>query len=89
MKYIKIFEDFVDVFENNKDYDKFKVGDYVIIIDSYKYDKINFNLGDKCKIISIGPYPYIIIENEKGIRDEYKYTRIVPETEYYVNKYNL
>ena len=85
MKYLKTFE---HSYFNN---DRFKVGDYIIIINPYgSYLKDdNFNLGDKCKIISIGPYPYIIIENEKGIRDEYKYTRIVPETEYYANKYNL
>jgi len=86
MKYLKTFE---HSYFNN---DRFKVGDYIIIINPYRsYLKDdNFNLGDKCKIISIREDdPYIEIQNINRSIANYHHSRIVPEAEYYANKYNL
>ena len=89
MKYIKTFEEI----DNTDKFDDFKIGDYVIIINPYgSYLKDdNFNLYDKCKIISIREDdPYIEIQNiiNRSIAN-YHHSRIVPEAEYYANKYNL
>ena len=92
MKYLKKLEHY---YFN----DRFKVGDFVIIINPYissnnnychPYSR-NFKLGDRCKIISIvEDDPYITIQNEiNGSITTYRYTRIIPEEQYYAKKFNI
>ena len=79
MKHIKIYEDFDDNFE---------VGDYVIVVSAYSSNKIK--TGDRCKVIGPGlSSQYFIIENEDGIREDYRKNRIEPEIKYFTNKFNI
>jgi len=88
MKHLKIFENF-------EDDERFKVGDYVIIIEPYSESLSKFKHGEKCKIIDIKRYlnmqnrNFLMIENEDGVEEGYFTDRVIPEVEYNANKYNL
>ena len=98
MKYIKTYETFETLYDPNKYYDV-KVGDYVIVIKQYRTSESSFPVkiknGERCKVISLEPprmagsQNYVIIENENGIREDYRKNRIIPEFLYNLNKYNL
>ena len=83
MKYLKLFE------EINHSFDDFKVGDYVIITDEYRSFDKHFRNGDRCKVIKLKSENYIAIQKKGGRIANYHYSRIIPEEEYYANKYNI
>jgi len=91
MKHLKLFE---DIYDHDKLNDV-KLGEYVIVIRAYRNSDYIKN-GDRCKVVSLKNTDntffvgqYVIIENEDGIREEYRKNRIISELEYNANKYNL
>ena len=86
MKHLKIFEDWDD---------DFRVGDYVIVIKAYRSKEslypVNIKNGDRCKVVEYSSISdeYYIIENEDGVREEYRMDRIIPEVKYNSSKFNI
>ena len=88
MKNVKTYEEFDEpIF-----YDV-KVGDYVIVIKAYRSNdgSVKIQNGERCKVVSLDGMSeyYVIIENQDGVREEYRRNRIIPELLYQQQKYNL
>jgi len=91
MKYLKQFE---NIFRKAT-YSDYKIGDIVIILDSYDTFMHTFKNGDRCIITSLDcsdddDNEYVKLESlEDGSISDYHKRRIISEEGYFANKYNI
>ena len=87
MKYLKKFK--------SRIYPDYKVGDIVVIIDSYNSPHHTIKNDDRCVIISLNcsdddNHEYVKLESlEDGSRCDYHKRRIISEDKYNAIKYNI
>ena len=93
MKHLKAYERKHKKTYENKwfGYPDYKVGDKVVVIDSYVSTPEHpciIKDDETCTIIKVDEI-YCFIMNKDGVIEEYHKKRIIPELEYDANKFNL